>query len=85
MPRRPKLARRRRERVAARKRYNKYKKSLKVRTTCVCPKCRTRYSKRVEWTGRGTPRIYCRECRGVKDLSPEAVYPDPNPPKPRPV
>lgn len=30
---------------------------------CVCPKCDSRHSVYMLWTGRGVPRKYCTNCR----------------------
>ena len=35
----------------------------KSSTDCKCPKCGSRHQALIEWTGRGTPRIYCSACR----------------------
>jgi hypothetical protein len=29
---------------------------------CKCPKCQRLHLIRMVWTGRGTPRVYCRLC-----------------------
>ena len=29
---------------------------------CKCPKCGLIYRKRLYWTGRGHPKIYCKNC-----------------------
>jgi len=68
-------------RAAARERYRKRKKSLKERTKCWCPKCERHHFRNLQWTGRGTPRIYCRDCSTLHDLSCEIIYPNPSLPR----
>ena len=43
-------------------------------TVCICPRCRKRHKKKMKFTGRGIPRIYCRDCIGNDVLSAEIVY-----------
>jgi hypothetical protein len=35
----------------------------KMDVECICPKCRHRYTVKMRWIGRGTPRKYCTACR----------------------
>ena len=30
---------------------------------CVCPRCRKKHRQRIHFTGRGTPRLYCYDCK----------------------
>lgn len=30
---------------------------------CVCPKCEVIYCRKILWTGRGIPRIFCDRCK----------------------
>ena len=54
----------------------KYKKEYRKTTTgktiksengkwriCICPMCRKSHRMRINYTGHGTPRIYCNSCR----------------------
>ena len=51
----------------------KYQKSYKEKNfkknpsntmhKCKCPRCGKEYKKRMHWSGRGTPRIYCEYCK----------------------
>lgn len=34
-------------------------KSMEKRTKCFCPMCNDYYYRRIFWTGRGTPRMFC--------------------------
>jgi hypothetical protein len=36
---------------------------LKYHITCKCPKCEKLHDAAVPWTGRGTPRLFCPNCR----------------------
>lgn len=33
-------------------------------TECFCPKCETKHKVKMNWIGRGTPKIFCKCCRG---------------------
>lgn len=33
--------------------------------TCKCPLCERLYPKRMEWSGNGMPRKYCKPCREI--------------------
>jgi len=37
-------------------------KSLRKAKKCICPKCEKIHKKKLYFTGRGTPRIYCTSC-----------------------
>lgn len=30
---------------------------------CICPRCRKEHVRKVDWKGRGVPRIYCNQCK----------------------
>lgn len=34
---------------------------------CICPKCGTRHTMMLFWTGRGQPRKFCPICRGFSE------------------
>jgi len=44
---------------------NIYLGDLKVE--CICPKCGIKHVMKFHWIGRGTPRKFCRSCKGSKD------------------
>ena len=35
---------------------------LDIRVTCKCPRCGKLFERVLPWTGRGIPRIRCRDC-----------------------
>lgn len=35
----------------------------KSTTTCKCPKCGNLHQAFIQWTGHGTPRIFCQDCK----------------------
>ncbi len=37
--------------------------SLKLVIVCKCPRCEIEHEMPLRWTGRGTPRIFCPNCR----------------------
>lgn len=41
---------------------HQYADELDRRVLCKCPKCDTIYTRVIPWTGRGMPRIRCRDC-----------------------
>jgi len=43
------------------------------RTLCICPMCRRQHYEYTNWTGHGTPRIYCKSCKTT-----DAVQSTPN-------
>jgi len=47
---------------------SKYYESREVMTECLCPLCECKHSVLLFWTGRGVPRIYCRNCREIINL-----------------
>lgn len=40
---------------------------------CRCPNCGTIHRKEINWTGRGTPRIFCEPCISTLDMNPAEV------------
>jgi hypothetical protein len=38
-------------------------KSEKCQVECTCPLCDKLHKKKLNWTGRGKPRVYCDECK----------------------
>jgi hypothetical protein len=32
-------------------------------TVCICPMCGKQHTIRLDWTGHGTPRVYCHACK----------------------
>lgn len=45
-----------------------------------CPKCGKLWQTVMPWTGRGTPRMFCRRCLHYKGLDQIATIPDHGPP-----
>ena len=41
-----------------------YSKSIE----CICPKCMKVHKRRIFWTGRGTPRIFCNKCKSIVEV-----------------
>ncbi len=42
---------------------------------CRCPKCSKKHILSIFWTGTGTPRMYCHQCREViTGISDNAIY-----------
>jgi hypothetical protein len=37
-------------------------------TQCKCPRCGIIHVRRIDWTGNGVPRIYCRTCDKAMDV-----------------
>lgn len=40
-----------------------YIPSFVKKTACDCPMCDKTHTVIMEWTGRGTPKIHCRQCK----------------------
>jgi len=40
-------------------------RSHKAAVECICPKCGIRHVMQLHWTGRYTPRKYCKLCRNI--------------------
>jgi hypothetical protein len=40
-------------------------RSHKATLECICPKCGIRHIMQLNWTGRYTPRKYCKQCRNL--------------------
>jgi len=60
------------------RRYEKrYEKRVEKMTPCVCPKCRKTHKSKLYWTGNGTPRIFCHDCRFFTVVS-EFIYEEPH-------
>jgi hypothetical protein len=38
-------------------------KGMPCMVECICPYCSIKHLVHMLWTGRGTPKIYCKECR----------------------
>lgn len=54
---------------------NKSEPTYKSPTQCICPRCSKTHNRMLYWTGRGTPRMYCADCRHMDELdSPEIIY-----------
>ncbi|BBO86116.1 hypothetical protein [Desulfosarcina ovata] len=50
-------------------------KTGKAFVSCVCPKCASHHNVFMMWTGRGTPRKYCPNCRPlVAGYDDAAIY-----------
>lgn len=43
--------------------YGLGEKRGRTHVQCICPKCRMKYNRLIFWTGNGTPRIFCDDCR----------------------
>jgi len=43
-------------------------KSSKADLECICPKCGVSHILKLFWTGKGKPKKFCRECKGLSDL-----------------
>lgn len=51
-------------------RHNPKADDLEQIITAKCPKCQKTHETKLYWTGKGTPRIYCKECTwGVRSAS----------------
>jgi len=37
----------------------------KMKVECLCPKCGARHIMNLHWIGRGTPRKFCHQCKGL--------------------
>jgi transposase-like protein len=49
------------------RRYEKARTSI---TKCICPRCNRKHKMRLFWTGKGTPKKHCKNCkREIEDLS----------------
>ena len=47
-----------------------YRSAYDKPTKCICPLCRKEHTRLMQWTGHGTPRIYCFAClRMVEDYA----------------
>jgi len=55
----------------------RYPKSLERMTLCKCPKCGRLHKAKLYWTGNGTPRIFCHDCRFHSIVS-EFYYEEPH-------
>jgi hypothetical protein len=40
----------------------------KATVECICPSCRTLYTMKMNWVGRGVPRKFCQSCRDKNAL-----------------
>ena len=47
-----------------------FKKTIK----CICPRCGKVHKRRIFWTGKGTPRFYCPNCK-EGNLSEDGLHP----------
>ena len=56
---------------------SRYPRDLKRMTICKCPKCERSHWAKLFWTGRGTPRVYCHECR-FHSIVNEFTYDEPH-------
>ena len=54
---------------------DQYKSLNNKYITCICPKCGNGHKKKMSWTGRGIPRIFCSTCN---DISRRVGDSDPN-------
>jgi hypothetical protein len=57
-----------RRKVYIKRYYQKNKKKILVKTDnkwtkCKCPMCGGEHKLKLFWTGKGTPRKYCEECK----------------------
>jgi hypothetical protein len=44
-------------------------------TKCLCPMCGKEFIRRLDWTGRGKPRVYCSNCR---EFIESGYFPEPH-------
>jgi len=55
----------------------RYKNTTEIMTKCICPKCRRTHKTKLFWTGNGTPRIFCHNCR-FHSIVAEFYYEEPH-------
>ncbi len=48
-------------------RKTKYYDTSNKMTECICPNCRKKHKKMMNWAGNGTPRFFCLACKGIAD------------------
>lgn len=44
---------------------NTLTRSCSKSIVCICPKCRKTYKRRMFWTGRDTPKMFCNNCKSI--------------------